>query len=57
MDKAVLDNLRGKYIKRTLQLLEKNNTLTPAIRKVIIDNINDMVRELALNLHIDLEKV
>jgi hypothetical protein len=40
-----LDNLRGKHIKVTLQKLERAEVLTPQIRKIVLDQMNDLMRE------------
>lgn len=40
-----INNLRGKYIKQTLLRLEDLRTLTPEIRKIILDGYNDLFRE------------
>lgn len=50
MDKAYVSvqNLRGKYIKQLLTRIEELNNveLTPELRKCILDEINDLFREL-----------
>ena len=50
MDKVYVSvqNLRGKYIKQLLTRIEELNNveLTPELRKCILDEINDLFREL-----------
>jgi hypothetical protein len=41
-----LQNLKGKHIKQVLTKLEALNTLTPPVRKVVLDEINDLMREI-----------
>ena len=36
----------GKYTKLTLAQLESKNLLTPEIRKIILDNYNELFREI-----------
>lgn len=38
--------LSGKYVKQALANLESSGTLTPEIRKAILDAFNDYKREL-----------
>ena len=38
--------LSGKYVKQALTALEVSGTLTPDIRKVILDAFNDYKRDL-----------
>lgn len=40
-----LTNLKGKHIKSILLRLEQINALSPAIRKIILDEVNDLMRE------------
>lgn len=47
-----LAHLRGKYIKRQLTQLENSGILTGAVRKVILDAMNDFTRELEKELGI-----
>ena len=47
-----MDVLRGskicaKYIKKLLTRLEKSATVTPEIRKAVLDELNSMAREFA----------
>ena len=46
----VLVHLRGKYIKRMLLELEKQNLLTFTLRKVILDGMNDFTRDVEKEL-------
>jgi len=46
----VLLHLRGKYIKRMLLELEKQNLLTPTLRKIILDGMNDFTRDVEKEL-------
>ena len=39
-----LINLQGKHAKRTLTRLEESGKLTPEIRKIVLDEINDLMR-------------
>lgn len=48
----MLAHLRGKYIKRQLTQLENGAILTPAVRKIILDAMNDFTRELEKELGI-----
>lgn len=40
-----LVNLKGKHIKNVLLRLEKINALTPQVRKIVLDEFNDLMRE------------
>lgn len=40
-----LVNLKGKHIKNLLSRLEKINALTPQVRKIALDEFNDLMRE------------
>ncbi len=40
-----ITNLKGKHIKSILTRLEKLDALTPALRKIILDELNDLTRE------------
>ena len=40
-----LVNMKGKYIKSILDRLERLGVLTPFIRKIILDELNDFSRE------------
>ncbi len=40
-----LVNLKGKHIKSVLSRLEKINALTPPVRKIVLDEFNDLMRE------------
>ena len=50
-----IENLRGKHIKQVLQRLEKAGVLTPPIRKIVLDELNDMVREILRELGYQVE--
>lgn len=39
-------NMTGKYSKIALAKLEENGTLTPEIRKIVLDSFNDQYRDL-----------
>lgn len=43
-------NMIGKYTKLILERLEKQKLMTPAIRKVVLDTMNDMSREIQSKL-------
>lgn len=45
-----LYNLRGKYIKQILNRLERQGELTPLTRKIILDELNDLMREVMREL-------
>lgn len=47
---AQLKNLRGKYIKQVLSQLEQEQELTPKIRKIVLDAINDLMRDVQKEL-------
>lgn len=40
-----LMNLKGKHIKSVLSRLERINAVTPQVRKIILDEFNDLTRE------------
>lgn len=42
----LVKNMVGKYTKLTLAQLESKNLLTPEIRKIILDNYNELFREI-----------
>lgn len=48
-----LKNLRGKYIKQALSQLEALGVLTPEVRKVVLDNLNDLMRDVLRELGYD----
>lgn len=48
-----LKNLRGKYIKQALSQVELLGIMTPELRKIILDNINDLVRDILRELGYD----
>lgn len=41
----IVKNSTGKYAKRTLQQIERSGMLTKELRKIILDNYNDLARE------------
>ncbi len=45
-DLQQLHNLKGKHIKQLLTRLERLNALTPEVRKVVLDELNDLMRDL-----------
>lgn len=51
----LITNLKGKHIKQLLQRLEALEALTPAVRKIILDEMNDLARELLKELGYDTE--
>lgn len=48
-----LKNLRGKYIKQLLSQLEGLAVLTPEVRKLVLDNFNDLMRDVLRELGYD----
>lgn len=50
ISERVVDHLKGKYVKRQLVYLETNGSLTPSVRKVVLDTFNDFARELKKEL-------
>lgn len=48
-----LKNLRGKYIKQLLSQLEELGIMTPEVRKSVLDNINDLMRDVLRELGYD----
>lgn len=51
--KTELKNLRGKYIKQLLTQLESEGVMTPAVRKLVLDNFNDLMRDILRELGYD----
>lgn len=45
-----IQDLKGKYVKRTLERLEASNRIDPVIRKFVLDGFNDLFREITLHL-------
>jgi len=39
-----------KYAKRLLTKLEEHGILTPVVRKIVLDEVNNLARELTTNL-------
>ena len=48
--RTALNNLRGKYIKQLLTQLEKIMIIHPDVRKIILDNMNDLTRDILKEL-------
>jgi len=46
MNPQLIHHLKGKYVKRLLTRLEELHKLDPAVRKAILDEFNDFVRDL-----------
>ncbi len=40
-----IEHHKGKYIKSTLALMEKNGNLDPATRKIVLDGFNNFHRQ------------
>lgn len=54
VDVTTLNNLRGKYIKQVLQRLEESKLDNKLARKIVLDGINDLMREILKELgHIE----
>lgn len=51
-----IEHHKGKYIKQTLMLLEKEETLTPTARKIILDGFNNFNRQVLRLLDYSVEK-
>jgi hypothetical protein len=47
MDVLRINKICAKYIKKLLTQLEKSATVTPEIRKAVLDELNSMAREFA----------
>lgn len=47
---TTLTNLKGKHIKQLLTKLERIETITPEKRKIVLDEINDLMREVLREL-------
>jgi hypothetical protein len=45
-----VQDLKGKYAKRTLERLEASDRIDPIIRKFVLDGFNDLFREITLHL-------
>ena len=50
-----LSNLRGKHIKSMLLRLERIGAATPDVRKIVLDELNDLMREVLQQLGFDTE--
>lgn len=48
--KTALNNLRGKHIKSTLLRLERIGAATPDVRKIVLDELNDLIRDVLKEL-------
>ena len=48
--KVALNNLRGKHIKSMLLRLERIDAASPNVRKIVLDEINDLVRDILKEL-------
>jgi hypothetical protein len=55
MDVLRIKKICSKYIKKLLTRLEQSATVTPEIRKAVLDELNSMARELAA-MHKEHEK-
>jgi len=51
-----LTNIKGKYIKRTLTLIELAGQQSVEVRKIILDGFNDMMRDILKELGYDTTK-
>jgi hypothetical protein len=45
-----LQTLIKKYAKRLLTKLEEHGILNPVVRKIVLDEVNNLARELTTNL-------
>lgn len=43
---TLINGLRGKHTKLALVRLERDGLLTPRIRKIVLDQMNDLVRDI-----------
>jgi hypothetical protein len=50
LTQRVIQHLKGKYIKRQLTTLEGYGILTPQVRKLILDTLNDFARDIQTEL-------
>lgn len=39
-------NLKGKHVKNALTRIERDDRLTPQLRKIILDEFNDLARDI-----------
>ncbi len=53
--KTALNNLRGKHIKSMLLRLERIDAATPDVRKIVLDEINDLMRDVFKELGYEVE--
>ncbi len=44
--KKAIENLRGKHIKSMLSRLEELGVVSPALRKIVLDEVNDLTRDI-----------
>lgn len=51
--KIALNNLRGKHIKSILLRLERIDAANSNVRKIVLDEINDLVRDILKELGYD----
>ena len=47
---STLKNLKGKHIKSLLTKIESLQDLTPTLRKIVLDELNDLMREVMKEL-------
>lgn len=48
--KTALNNLRGKHIKSMLLRLERIDAASPDVRKIVLDELNDLMRDVLKEL-------
>lgn len=48
---SLLNSLAKRYARKLLTYLERDGVLTPDMRKVVLDAINDLVRDIHANLN------
>lgn len=51
--KTALNNLRGKHIKSMLLRLERIDAASPDVRKIVLDELNDLMRDVLKELGYD----
>ena len=51
--KTTLQNLKGKHIKNLLRKLEEQTQVSREMRKAVLDEVNDLMREVMRQLGID----
>lgn len=52
----MLSDLKGKHVKALLTQLERIGPLDPRVRKIVLDNFNNYVREAQRQLGYDVEQ-